>query len=341
MDETYHIVNTLLYEGSEGAVSINVVIDKDKETMWATQKTMAELFNVDRSVITRHLKNIYDDGELSKSSTCAKIAHVQKEGNREVKRQTTFYNLDAIISVGYRVNSKNATHFRIWATGILKEYMIKGFVLDDELLKNGARFGKDYFDELLERIREIRSSERRVYEKVTDIFATSYDYNPNAEITINFFKNVQSKLHYAVSGLTPPEIIKSRADSEKDHMGLTTWKDAPNGKIMLSDTKIAKNYLSEDEISELNRIVNMYLDYAENQASRHKAMSMKDWAERLDKFLEFNEYQILKGKGRVSRKAADEFVKIEFEKFKPIQDKNYKSDYNKFEEKTRRLLLQK
>jgi len=341
MDETYHIVNTLLYEGSEGAVSINVVIDKDKETMWATQKTMAELFNVDRSVITRHLKNIYDDGELSKSSTCAKIAHVQKEGNREVKRQTTFYNLDAIISVGYRVNSKNATHFRIWATGILKEYMIKGFVLDDELLKNGSRFGKDYFDELLERIREIRSSERRVYEKVTDIFATSYDYNPNAEITINFFKNVQSKLHYAVSGLTPPEIIKSRADSEKDHMGLTTWKDAPNGKIMLSDTKIAKNYLSEDEISELNRIVNMYLDYAENQASRHKAMSMKDWAERLDKFLEFNEYQILKGKGRVSRKAADEFVKIEFEKFKPIQDKNYKSDYNKFEEKTRRLLLQK
>ena len=204
MDETYHIVNTLLYEGSEGAVSINVVIDKDKETMWATQKTMAELFNVDRSVITKHLKNIYDDGELSKSSTCAKIAHVQKEGNREVKRQTTFYNLDAIISVGYRVNSKNATHFRIWATGVLKEYMIKGFVLDDGLLKNGSRFGKDYFDELLERIREIRSSERRVYEKVTDIFATSFDYNPNAEITINFFKNVQSKLHYAVSGLTPP-----------------------------------------------------------------------------------------------------------------------------------------
>jgi len=258
-----------------------------------------------------------------------------------VKRQTTFYNLDAIISVGYRVNSKNATHFRIWATGVLKEFMVKGFVLDDELLKNGSRFGKDYFDELLERIREIRSSERRVYEKVTDIFATSYDYNPKAEVTIDFFKNVQSKLHYAVSGLTPPEIIKSRASSEKEHMGLTTWKDAPNGKVMLSDTKVAKNYLSEDEISELNRIVNMYLDYAENQASRHKAMSMKDWAERLDKFLEFNEYQILYGRGRVSRKAADEFVKIEFEKFKPIQDKNYKSDYNKFEEKTRKLLLEK
>ena len=179
MDETYQIVNTLLYESDEGAVSIEVVIDKDKETMWATQKTMAELFNVDRSVITKHLKNIYDDGELSKISTCAKIAHVQKEGNREVRRKTTFYNLDAIISVGYRVNSKSATHFRIWATSVLKEYIIKGFVLDDELLKNGARFGKDYFDELLERIREIRSSERRVYEKVTDIFATSYDYNPN------------------------------------------------------------------------------------------------------------------------------------------------------------------
>ena len=341
MDETYQIVNTLLYESDEGAVSIEVVIDKDKETMWATQKTMAELFNVDRSVITKHLKNIYDDGELSKISTCAKIAHVQKEGNREVRRKTTFYNLDAIISVGYRVNSKSATHFRIWATSVLKEYMIKGFVLDDELLKNGARFGKDYFDELLERIREIRSSERRVYEKVTDIFATSYDYNPKAEVTIGFFKNVQSKLHYAVSGLTPPEIIKSRADSQKEHMGLTTWRDAPNGKIMLSDTKIAKNYLSEDEISELNRIVNMYLDYAENQASRHKAMSMKDWAERLDKFLEFNEYQILNGRGRISRKVADEFVKTEFEKFKPIQDKNYKSDYNKFEEKTRRLLLEK
>ncbi len=341
MDETYQFVNTLLYESNEGAVSIEVVIDEDQETMWATQKTMAELFNVDRSVITRHLKNIYNDGELSKTSTCAKIAHVQKEGNREVKRQTTFYNLDAIISVGYRVNSKNATHFRIWATGVLKEFMVKGFVLDDELLKNGSRFGKDYFDELLERIREIRSSERRVYEKVTDIFATSYDYNPKAEVTIDFFKNVQSKLHYAVSGLTPPEIIKSRASSEKEHMGLTTWKDAPNGKVMLSDTKVAKNYLSEDEISELNRIVNMYLDYAENQASRHKAMSMKDWAERLDKFLEFNEYQILHGRVRVSRKAADEFVKNEFEKFKPIQDKNYKSDYNKFEEKTRRLLLEK
>jgi hypothetical protein len=207
MDNEYQIQNTLLYIGEQGEVSINVIIDHERETFWATQKTMAELFNVDRSVITKHLRNIFDVGELDKNSTCAKIAHVQNEGNRQVKRNQSFYNLDAIISVGYRVNSKEATHFRIWATHVLKEFMIKGFVLDDELLKNGSRFGKDYFDELLERIREIRSSERRVYEKVTDIFATSYDYNPKAEVTIDFFKNVQSKLHYAVSGLTPPEII--------------------------------------------------------------------------------------------------------------------------------------
>lgn len=341
MDE-YQIVNTLLYESDDdGAVSIKVVIDEEKETMWATQKTIAGLFDVSKSTISEHIKHIFEEGELNKNSTVRKIRTVQIEGNREVKRQTTFYNLDVIISVGYRVNSKQATHFRIWATSILKEYMIKGFVLDDELLKNSTRFGKEYFDELLERIREIRSSERRVYEKVTDIFATSYDYNPKARITIDFFKNVQSKLHYAVSGLTPPEMITERASSEKENMGLTTWKDAPNGKVMLSDAKIAKNYLSEEEIVELNRIVNMYLDYAENQASRHKAMSMKDWAERLDKFLEFNEYQILNGPGKVSRKVANEFVKREFEKFKPIQDKNYKSDYNKFEEKTRKFLLEK
>jgi hypothetical protein len=213
--------------------------------------------------------------------------------------------------------------------------------LDDELLKNGSRFGKDYFDQLLERIKEIKTSERRVYEKITDLFATSYDYNREAEITINFYKCVQSKLHYAVSGLTPPELIKSRADSKKEHMGLTTWQDAPNGKILLSDAKIAKNYLSEEEVSKLNRIVNMYLDYAENQALRHKAMSMKDWATRLDKFLEFNEYQILNNKESISQKEVDEFVKTEFEKFKPIQDKNYKSDYNKFDEETRKLLKEK
>ena len=338
MQENNQIVNTLLYIGDEGEVSINVVIDQERETMWATQKTMAELFNVNVTAISKHLKNILEEGELKKNSVISKMEITASDGK---KYNTNFYNLDAIISVGYRVNSKDATHFRIWATNVLREYMVKGFVLDDELLKNGSRFGKDYFDQLLEKIKEIRTSERRFYEKITDLFATSYDYNPKAEITINFYKCVQSKLHYAVSGLTPPELIKNRADSKKEHMGLTTWQDAPNGKIMLSDAKIAKNYLSEEEISELNRIVNMYLDYAENQASRHKAMSMKDWATRLDKFLEFNEYQILNNKGSISRKEVNEFVKAEFEKFQPIQDKNYKSDYNKFDEETRKLLKEK
>lgn len=212
------------------------------------------------------MKNIYDDGELDKDSTCARIAHVQQEGNREVKRKTTFYNLDAIISVGYRVNSKNATRFRIWATGILREFMIKGFVLDDELLKNGSRFGKDYFTDLIERIREIRVSERRFYEKITDLYATSQDYNKNAEITRNFYAKVQNKLHYAVSGMTAPEIIKDRASSEKENMGLTSWKHSPDGKIQLSDTRIAKNYLTEDELVELNKLVELYLNFAELQA---------------------------------------------------------------------------
>ena len=337
-EENNQIVNTLLYISDEGEVSIDVILDYERETMWATQKTIAELFDVHKSSISKHLKNIFEEGELNENSVVANFATTASDGK---KYNTNFYNLDAMISVGYRVNSKNATQFRIWATKVLREFIVKGFVLDDELLKNGSRFGKDYFDELLERIKEIRTSERRVYEKVTDLFATSYDYNPKSKITINFFKCVQSKLHYAVSGLTPPEIIKNRADSEKEHMGLTTWKDAPNGKIMLSDAKVAKNYLSQEEISELNRIVNMYLDYAENQALRHKAMSMKDWATRLDRFLEFNEYQILNNKGSISRKDVDEFVKAEFEKFKPIQDRNYKSDYNRFDEETRKLLKER
>lgn len=284
------------------------------------------------------MKNIYDDGELDKDSTCARIAYVQQEGNREVKRKTTFYNLDAIISVGYRVNSKNATRFRIWATGILREFMIKCFVLDDELLKNGSRFGKDYFTDLIERIREIRVSERRFYEKITDLYATSHDYNKNAEITRNFYAKVQNKLHYAVSGMTAPEIIKDRASSEKENMGLTSWKHSPDGKIQLSDTRIAKNYLTEDELVELNKLVELYLNFAELQATREIPMSMKDWAEQLDKFLDFVGYQILEGKGKVSRKEINDFVKVEFEKFRPIQDRFYKSDYNEFEQRTRELL---
>lgn len=332
------MTTTLLYIGEEGEVSMDVIIDQEGETFWATQKTMADVFNVNRSVITKHLKNIYDDGELVKDSTCAKIAHVQQEGNREVKRKTTFYNLDAIISVGYRVNSKNATRFRIWATSVLREFMIKGFVLDDELLKNGSRFGKDYFTDLLERIREIRVSERRFYEKLTDLYATSHDYNKNAEITRKFYARVQNKLHYAVSGMTAPEIIKDRASSEKENMGLTSWKHSPKGKIQLSDTRIAKNYLTEEELAELNKLVELYLNYAELQATREIPMSMSDWAEQLDKFLDFVGYQILEGKGKVSRCEIDDFVKGEFEKFRPIQDRFYKSDYDEFVERTRKLL---
>ena len=336
--EENKLTTTLLYIGDEGEVSMDVIIDREGETFWATQKTMADVFDVDRSVITKHLKNIYDDGELDKDSTCARIAHVQQEGNREVKRKTTFYNLDAIISVGYRVNSKNATRFRIWATGILREFMIKGFVLDDELLKNGSRFGKDYFTDLIERIREIRVSERRFYEKITDLYATSHDYNKNAEITRNFYARVQNKLHYAVSGMTAPEIIKDRANSEKENMGLTSWKHSPDGKIQLSDTRIAKNYLTEDELVELNKLVELYLNFAELQATREIPMSMKDWAEQLDKFLDFVGYQILEGKGKVSRNEINDFVKEEFGKFRPIQDKIYMSDYNEFEQRTRKLL---
>ena len=239
MVEESQMQKTLLYIGDEGEVSLDVIVDPEGETFWATQKTMAEVFGVDRSVITKHLKNIYDDDELDKNSTCAKIAHVQKEGNREIKRKTTFYNLDAIISVGYRVNSKNATHFRIWATQQLKELIIKGFVLDDELLKNGSRFGFDYFSQLLERIRDIRSSERRFNQKITDIYATSFDYKKDAKITREFFATVQNKLIYAVSGQTAAEIIAERSDSDKINMGLTNWSN-PNGKNQLEFTPILK-----------------------------------------------------------------------------------------------------
>ena len=325
----------MLYIGDEGEVSMDVIVDHERETFWATQKTMAELFNVKVPAISKHLKNIFDEGELIKNSVVSKMETTASDGK---KYNTNFYNLDAIISVGYRVNSKNATHFRIWATGVLREFMIKGFVLDDELLKNGSRFGKDYFTDLLERIREIRVSERRFYEKLTDLYATSHDYNKNAEITRDFYAKVQNKLHYAISGMTAPEIIKNRADSEKENMGLTTWKHSPKGKIQLSDTKIAKNYLTEEELGELNKLVELYLNFAELQATREIPMTMQDWASQLDKFLDFVGYQILEGKGKVSRKEINDFVKVEFDKFRPIQDKLYKSDYNEFEERTRKLL---
>nr|WP_295001009.1 virulence RhuM family protein [uncultured Methanobrevibacter sp.] len=329
------MTTTLLYIGEEGEVSMEVIIDPEGETFWATQKTMADVFNVTKQNISYHLNDIFKTAELDKDSVVKKILTTASDGK---KYKTSFYNLDAIISVGYRVNSKNATRFRIWATSVLREFMIKGFVLDDELLKKGSRFGKDYFTDLLERIREIRVSERRFYEKLTDLYATSHDYNKNAEITRKFYARVQNKLHYAVSGMTAPEIIKDRASSEKENMGLTSWKHSPEGKIQLSDTRIAKNYLTEEELAELNKLVELYLNYAELQATSEIPMSMSDWAEQLDKFLDFVGYQILEGNGKVSRCEIDDFVKGEFEKFRPIQDRFYKSDYDEFVERTRKLL---
>ena len=320
--------NIILYKGDEGAATIEVLLKDD--TMWSTQKTMAELFDVTAPTINEHLKNIFQTGELNEMSTIRNFLIVQKEGNREVTRKINFYNLDAIIAVGYRVNSKQATQFRIWATNVLNELITKGFVLDDDLLKNGTRFGKDYFDELLEKIREIRASERRFYQKITDIYAQcSFDYNKDAEITRTFYATVQNKLHWAITHHTAAEIISERADSTLKNMGLTTWKNAPEGKILKTDIGVAKDYLSEKEILELNRIVNMYLDYAENQAERHKLMSMEDWASRLDAFLKFNEYDILQNPGKVSHTVAKEIANKEFEKYRKIQDKDYISDFDK------------
>ena len=328
MKEKTKIQKTLLYVGDEGEVSLDVIVDSEMETFWATQKTMAELFGVDRSVITKHLKNIYAVGELIKSSTCAKIAHVQNEGDRNVKRKTTFYNLDVIISVGYRVNSKNATRFRIWATQQLKELIIKGFVLDDELLKNGSRFGIDYFNQLLERVRDIRASERRFNQKITDIYATSFDYNKDAQVTREFFATVQNKLIYAVSGQTAAEIIVGRCDSEKINMGLTNWSN-PNGKIILSDVVISKNYLTEKELKRLNSLVDGFLTLAESRALNEVPMAMKDWKKVLDDYIDLNLLPILEGKGKISSSDAQKIAKEEYDKFKVIQDRDYQSDFDK------------
>lgn len=317
--------NIILYKGDEGAATIEVLLKDD--TMWSTQKTMAELFDVNVPAISKHLKNIFSEGELVENSVVSILENTASDGKTY---QTKYYDLDAIIAVGYRVNSKKATNFRIWATETLKEYITKGFVLDDDLLKNGTRFGKDYFDELLEKICEIRASERRFYQKITDIYAQcSFDYNKDAEITRTFYATVQNKLHWAITHHTAAEIISERADSTKKNMGLTTWKNAQEGKILKTDTDVAKNYLSPEEIKELNRIVNMYLDYAENQAERHKLMSMEDWASRLDAFLKFNEYDILQNPGKVSHAVAKEIASKEFEKYRKIQDKDYISDFDK------------
>lgn len=310
----------------------------ENETLWMTQKAMAELFDTGIDNINVHLKNIYDSNELDKEATIEENSIVQKEGNRQVKRNVKFYNLDVIISVGYRINSLRATQFRRWATNILKTFTIQGYVLDKERMKNGSFIDNDYFEKLLEEIREIRLSERRFYQKITDIYKEcSFDYDKNSETTQEFYKNVQNKLHFAITVMTAPEIIYNRVDSKKNNMGLTTWKNAPDGKILETDVTIAKNYLSQEEITELNNLVSMYLDYAERQVKLGKIISMKEWKEKLEVFLKINEYNILKDNGTIKREIADKLALDEYNKYRVLQDKNYISDFDELVIETKKL----
>ena len=317
----------LIYQSADEDVSVNAVI-RD-ETIWLTQKSMAELFDVDVPAISKHLTNIYADGELMKDSTISKLEIVQQEGARHVKREQNFYNLDAIISVGYRVNSRRATQFRIWATSVLKEYMIKGFAMDDERLKQGkTAFGKDYFRELLERVRSIRASERRIWQQITDIFAEcSIDYDKNAQITHDFYAMVQNKFHYAIVGQTAAEIVYSKADRTKENMGLTTWKNAPDGRILKSDVVVAKNYLEEKQIRQLERAVTGYFDYIEDLIERENTFTMEEFAASVNEFLAFRRYDILRDKGKISGKMAKEKAAAEYAEFNKTQ--KITSDFDK------------
>ena len=325
----------LLYSDESGKEYISVVF-KD-ETFWLTQKVMAELFDVQTPAISKHLKNIFADGELEENMVVSKMETTTRHGAVQGKTQTNdtkFYNLDAIIAVGYRVNSKKATRFRQWATRTLKEYIQKGFVLNDELMKNGRPFGKDYFDELLERIREIRASERRAYQKIADVFEQcSYDYDKNSETTKAFYAFVQNKLHYAVTGKTAAELISERATPDSPTMGLTTWKGVPDGKILKSDTLVAKNYLNEKELSRLNRLVTMFIDYAELMAEDEQLMSMQDWLDETDRFLENNRRKVLDSKGHISREAAAKKVGAIYDEFRKKQDAAYISEFDRQTEK--------
>lgn len=311
--------NFLIYSTPNNNVRVDVFVQD--ETVWLTQKSLAELFDTSTQNITTHLKNIYEDTELQEDATCKEILQVQIEGKREVSRNTKFYNLDAIISVGYRVNSSKATQFRIWATQTLKEYIIKGFVLDDNRLKQGQTlFGKDYFKELLRRVRSIRASERRIYQQVTDIFAEcSIDYDKNSDITIHFYAMVQNKFHFAITGKTAAEIIHQLANKKEDNMGLTTWKNAPDGRIIKTDVIVAKNYLQEKEISQLERTITSYFDYIEGLIERENSFTMEALAESVNKFLTFNEYKILQGKGRISKLQADKKAVKEYDEFNKTQ----------------------
>lgn len=324
----------IFYKNANNEVKVEILLYN--ENMWLTQAKMAELYGVQKAAISKHLKNIFEEGELVENSVVSKMETTAADGKNY---KTLFYNLDAIIAVGYRVNSSKATMFRIWANKTLKEYIIKGYVMNDERLKNpDSFFGKDYFEEQLERIRDIRSSERRFYQKITDIYSKcSADYDSKSEITKKFFSTVQNKLHYAVSHQTAAEIIYNRVNHQKENLGLTTWKNAPNGDIRKTDIVIAKNYLNQEEIKNLNEIVSMYLDYAERQAKRFNVMYMEDWIKKLDAFLQFNEEDILLDKGKISHELAIEKAENEFAKYKIIQDKTYKSDFDKFIEEVSKL----
>ena len=318
--------NFLLYVSQSGEVKVDVLLHD--ETVWLTQKGMQELFGKAKQTISEHIQNIFKEGELEENSVVRNFRTTAGDGKNYT---TSFYNLDVIISTGYRVKSQQGTQFRIWATKVLREYIIKGFAMDDDRLKQGSsQFGKDYFDELLERIREIRASERRFYQKITDIYAEcSIDYDPKSEVTRTFYKTVQNKLHWAITGHTASEIIKERADSKKPNMGLRTWKNAPKGKVLKSDVSVAKNYLSEKELKELNRIVTMYLDFAELQAERQNPMKMSDWVTRLESFLEFNDYKVLKDSGKISATIAKQLAEKEYSAFRTKQDREFESDFDK------------
>lgn len=326
-------VDFMVFTKDAGSDSIEVrVQDGD---VWLTQKAISILFDVDRSVVTKHLKNIFETGELDEDSTCANFAQVADNGKTY---QYKFYSLSAIIAVGYRTNSERAIQFRQWATKVLDTFTKQGYVLDKNRLINGQIFDEDYFEHLISEIQEIRASERRFYQKITDIYATAVDYSKDSKITRDFFATVQNKMHYAIHGNTAAEVITTRADHKKDHMGLTSWRNAPDGKIVKTDVSIAKNYLAKHEAEELNEIVTMYLDYATRQARRHIPMTMADWAEKLDAFLKFNDAEILSGKGKVTAKIARTFAESEFEKYRIIQDSLYKSDFDKLlEESTKEL----
>ena len=321
----------LTYVAATGSNNESIEMRYENENIWITQKMMATLYDVSVSAINQHLKKIYEDSELEPEATIKKYLIVQKEGLREVSRNVDHYNLQAIIAVGFKVNNERAVQFRKWANTIVKDYTIQGWVMDDERLKNGGTvLTEKYFEHLLERIREIRLSERKFYQKITDIYATALDYDKTSKTTKQFFSNVQNKLHWAIHHHTAAELIMERADSEKPHMGLTSWDNYPEGKIQKYDVSIAKNYLAEDELQALRRIVTMYLDYAEHQAERHIPMTMEDWATRLNRFLEFNEHEILQDNGRVTHEIAKAFAESEFEKYRVIQDRLYESDFDRF-----------